>query len=257
VGGSERAPAGHRRREVSLAVSPDDELRAAIRAVAAQDVVIVAGSGNRPLDGEPLYEDFGEPRTGQDARAAISTAGYGAVLAVNATADGVDEVEGAVDVRGWVLQNSATDVAVPTYNAITTSVKGGTCVLPSVTTLSAAAEVIGIVVLLRAASPDDNARQIITRLESTADGTTAAPTVLTGAGTVQAVVEALTRPRRAAPAQRRGAGPQPGGHRCGAAPGPPRPAAAERDLAGAARGAALAIAALLRPLLARRGEWSD
>lgn len=243
---------------VSLAVPPDDALRAAVRAVADQDVVVVAGSGNRPVEGDPLFGEFGEVRTGEDARGAIFPAGYDEVVAVNATARGVPATEGEIDVRGSVLQNSATDVAVPTYGAVTASVNGGTCVLPSVTTSWAAAEVSGIVALLRAAYPRDNARQIVTRLRSTADGTTAGPTVLTGAGVVQPG-EALSRPLRPGRdgkvrtnAEEADTNPR------ATAPVPPedRLARTRRNAIwlGLIGGSALAIAALLRPLLARRRE---
>lgn len=245
---------------VSLAVSPTDALRDAVRALAVQDVVVVAGSGNRPADGDRLFADFGEVRTGEDAAQAIWPAGYDEVLAVNATAGGVPETEGEVDVRGSVLQNSATDVAVPTYGAVTASVNGGTCQLSSVATSWAAAEVSGIVALLRARYPDENARQIVSRLRDTADGATASPTVLTGAGVVQPA-EALSRPLR--PGRDGGV---PGNaeeqdtNRRATAPVPPedRLAQTRRNAIwlGLIGGAALAVAALVRPLLTRRRAGS-
>jgi membrane-anchored mycosin MYCP len=241
---------------VSLAVPPDDELAAAVRAVAAQDVVIVAGSGNRPVEGDPLFAEFGEPRTGEDAAGAIYPAGYDGVVAVNATAAGVPTTGGEVDVRGSVLQNSATDVAAPTYGAVTTSVTGGTCLLPSVATSWAAGQVSGLVALMRARFPDDNARQIVARLTDTATGVAANPTVLEGAGVVQPA-EALSRPLR----------PRPGGQvdrpaeeadriPRASAPVPPedRLAQTRRNAIwlGLIGGSALVVSALLRPLLVRR-----
>ena len=98
---------------VSLQVSPTAELAAAVREVVARDVVVVAGSGNRPVEGDPLFAEFGEVEDGEDAAEAVFPAGYDDVVAVNATAAGIPVTEGEVDVRGSVLQSSATDVAAP------------------------------------------------------------------------------------------------------------------------------------------------
>jgi membrane-anchored mycosin MYCP len=180
---------------LSISVEPSAALAAAIRKVAARDVIVVAASGNRPADDtDPLLAKYGEYRPGEDAVGDVFPAGYlDQVVAVNATADGylVDGEPG--EVRDWVLQNSATDVAAPTYRAVTLSINGGTCVLNQVATSWASAEVSGVVALLRSWYPHDNADQIVARLEATADGTTDGPTVLTGAGVVQPA-EAMTRP---------------------------------------------------------------
>jgi len=241
---------------VSLAVSPSGELRDAVRSLAAQDVVVVAGSGNRPAEGDPLFAQFGEVRTGEDASQAVWPAGYDQVVAVNATAGGVSDSADDIDVRDSVLQSSATDVAVPTYGAVTASVNGGTCVLPSIATSWAAAEVSGILALLRARYPDDNARQVVSRLRDTADGTTTSLSVLTGAGVVQPA-EALSRPLRpgrdgevAVNAEERDT------TRRATAPVPPadRLTQTRRNAVwlGLVGGAALVVAAMIRPLLARR-----
>ncbi len=180
---------------LSVSVEPSGALAAAVRRVEAQDVVVVAASGNRPVDdGDPLLAEYGEYRPGEDAVEDVFPAGYlDQVVAVNATADGylVDGEPG--EVRDWVLQSSATDVAAPTYRAVTLSTNGSTCVLNQVATSWAAAEVSGLVALLRSWYPDENADQIVARLEATADGTVDGRTVLTGAGVVQPV-EAMTRP---------------------------------------------------------------
>ena len=243
---------------VSLQVTPTAELAAAVRAVVEQDVVVVAGSGNRPVEGDPLYPEFGEAEDGEDAAGAIFPAGYDDVVAVNATAAGVPVTEGEVDVRGSVLQSSAIDVAAPTYGAVTTSVNGGTCVLPTVATSWAAAEVSGVLALLRAAYPDDNVMQVVARLRDTADGTPTNPTVLTGAGVVQPA-EALTRPLRPG---RAGAvdvnAEERDTTRSARAPVVPedRLAQTRRNAIwlGLIGGSALVVAALLRPLLVRRRE---
>lgn len=257
---------------VSLAVEPTDELEAAVRAVAGRDVVVVAAAGNRPLEGERLFAQFGgEPALGEDARGAIFPAGYDGVVAVGATAGGVDDEssdpasdssadsEGVVeeaDPRASVLQNSAIDVAVPTYNAVTTSITGGTCLLPSVLTTWAAGEVSGVVAMMRARFPEENADQIIARLRDTADGSPDNPTVLTGAGIVQPL-EALARPLRPAKdgTVMENVAEEDVNPRATAPIAPEDRLAQTRRNAvwlGLIGGTALVIAALLRPLLARR-----
>jgi len=241
---------------VALVVAPSDELEAAVRAVLDQDVVLVAGSGNRPADGEPLFDELGEVRTGEDAADAVFPAGYDGVLAVSATTGGVPDADDETDVRGSVLQSSAIDVAAPTYGAVTTSVTGGTCVLPAVATSWAAAEVGGVVAMLRAAYPGQNARQVVARLVQTADGTAAVPNSLTGAGVVQPD-EALARPLRPGPAgQVRASAEEPDRNPRATAPVPPADRLAETRRnaiwLGLIGGSALVVAALLRPLLARR-----
>ena len=92
-----------------------------------------------------------------------------------------------------MLQNSATDVAAPTYGGVSLGVNGSTCLLLDIATSWAAAEASGIVALLRDRYPDDSAAQIVARLEQTASGSPDDENVLTGAGVVQPL-EALTRP---------------------------------------------------------------
>jgi membrane-anchored mycosin MYCP len=243
---------------LSISVPPSGALAAAIRRVASRDVVVVAASGNRPADdSDPLLTQYAEYRPGEDAVEDVFPAGYlDQVVAVNATADGylVDGEPG--EVRDWVLQSSATDVAAPTYRAVTLSANGSTCVLNQVATSWAAAEVSGVVALLRSWYPDDNADQIVARLEATADGTVDERTVLTGAGVVQPV-EALTRPLSP---DRSGRIEQAVAEESriprATAPDPRTdPLAHARDRMvwwGLLGGAALVLALLLRPVLARR-----
>lgn len=243
---------------ISLAVPDDAELERLVRVLSeTHDIVVVAASGNRPAEGDPLYAEFGYdggPRPlGEDAADGVFPAAYDEVVAVNATAEGSDEMPGDT-----VLQSSATDVAAPTFGAISATTNGSTCVLREVATSWAAAEVSGVVAMLRSAYPQESASQIVARLTTTANGTTAVPTVLTGAGVVQPV-EALARPLR----------PEPDGtlDRTAVAEGgdlratEPEPEAdtlaRTRGLAvwwGLLGGGALVCALLLRPLLARRGD---
>ena len=225
---------------VALVVPPSDELEAAVRAVLDQDVVLVAGSGNRPADGEPLFEEFGEVRTGEDAAGAVFPAGYDGVLAVSATAGGVPDADDETDVRGSVLQSSAIDVAAPTYGAVTTSVTGGTCVLPAVATSWAAAEVAGIVAMLRAAAPRRElppGRGPPPRDRRRLDRRPQQPHRRRGGAARRSPGASLAPwPRGPRAHQRRGARPKPAGHRPGAGRGPPRRDQAQRDLARPDRG---------------------
>lgn len=238
---------------VPLATSDDPALREAVARLAAADVVVVAASGNRPTEStDPLFARFSSRRPGEDAAGAVFPAGYDSVLAVSATADGAP---GDVDARDLVLASSAVDVAAPTYDAVSVSLNGGTCLLPEVATSWAAAEVAGVVALLRARYPQESAPQIVARLVATADGSPVARSLLTGAGVVQPV-EALTRPvHPAADGSVAGLAREAGRFAPATAPDErPETAAAlrERMLRWALLGSAgLALALVLRPLLRR------
>jgi membrane-anchored mycosin MYCP len=175
---------------IAVAVPDDPRLAGVVHDLVRADLVVVAASGNRPAgEGEPLFAEFGQRRPGEDAAGAVFPAGYPGVLAVSATAEGAP----GIDARDQVLPNSATDLAAPTYAAVTVGLNGETCVLPQVATSWAAAEVGGVAALLRQRFPRETAAQVIARLLDTADGLPDTPTPMTGAGTVQPV-EALTRP---------------------------------------------------------------
>ena len=243
---------------VSLSVAATPALKSAVKAVRRQDVVVVAASGNRPTEEtDPLFTQYQEPRSGEDAVKDVHPAGYlDDVVAVNATADGY-VVDGApVDITGEVLQNSATDVAVPTYGAVSLGINGSTCVLSQLATSWAAAEVSGVIALLMSWFPKETDEQIIARLKATADGTVEGDTVLTGAGMVQPV-EAMTRPLSP---DKKGridqSTPEDSDIPQAVAPDPVNdPLDLMRDRAvwwGLLGGAAIVLALMLRPILARR-----
>jgi membrane-anchored mycosin MYCP len=247
---------------IALQLDGTPELRQAIHALArpANDVVIVAASGNRPSEGDPLTQEFPQtPRPGEDARSFIFPAGYtDDVIAVSASADGVPVSAGTVaDQTATVLFNSATDVAAPTAGAVVVDGTGTTCVLPpEVQTSWATGLVGGVVALLRSAFPDETAAQVETRLVETADGRADETDRLYGAGTVQPVdaltrvlqmsrsgtLESTTSEDRRAPTVR--------------APEPrPDPLTGIRRASvwwGLLGGAALVVTALVRPIISRR-----
>jgi membrane-anchored mycosin MYCP len=241
---------------VALRVPDSPALEEAVRTLHEdRDVVVVAASGNRPTEEtDDLYSTHAEPVPGEDAVGDVFPAGYtDHVVAVSATAGG--HPDAGFDLVGAVLPSSATDVAAPTYGAVSVALNGSTCLLPDVATSWAAAEVAGVVALLRSRYPDDTADQAVARLRETASGAAEDRNVLTGAGVVQPV-EALTRPLTpddggAVDRSR------PEGGAAGAATPPERdgdPLASAREDAvwwGLLGGGTLILALLLRPLLTR------
>ncbi|WP_193615128.1 S8 family serine peptidase [Nocardioides lijunqiniae] len=191
---------------VSLALALPEQLRDDLREVladlAAKDVVVVAATGDRPEEGQPLYADFGyadregedagTPPPGEDARGGTWPASAPNVVAVNATATAlVDDEVVPGDAATDVLRSSATDVAAPTRDAVSLGMDGAsTCLISDVSTVYAAAEVSGVVALLRSTF-DETAPQIVARLTNSATGSPTSSNVLTGHGVVQPV-EALT-----------------------------------------------------------------
>jgi membrane-anchored mycosin MYCP len=238
---------------VSLAVRPSKRLAEAVRKAWDAGVVIVASAGNRPTtQGELNFSELATFHPGEDAAKLVYPAGYPHVVAVNATAEGA----GNVTLEDSVLHNSQTDVAAPTYRAVSVAINGSTCLVPEIATSWSAAEVSGVLALIRSRYPHDGAAEAVARLVDTASGSPTAPTSLEGAGVVQPV-EALTRPLPA------GGDPTgiPGGGRAVARATAPEPQAdvlaATRDHAvwwGLLGGGALLLAVLARPALARRRD---
>jgi membrane-anchored mycosin MYCP len=237
---------------ISLSVGRDDpELRAAIKQLVALDVVVVASAGNAPeaSDSSGSSGSSGSFRGTPRSDASVYPADYPGVLAVSAVAPGND------DPRQYVVPNKDTDVAAPTVGGLSHNINGQACQVTEVATSWAAAEVSGVVALLRAAFSRDNAEQVVARLEATAEGSDEAANPWTGAGVVQAH-DALTRTltlRRDGRVERTV---QEVGETATAPPAPERV-----DLFGSSRtlvlwagllaGALMALAFILRPLLRR------
>ncbi|MCW2793988.1 MAG: peptidase and in, kexin, sedolisin [Nocardioides sp.] len=244
---------------MSLSLSPNPQLKAALRRVVKSDAVVVAASGNRPIDTDPLWAKFGEGGSetglGEDAAGQVFPAAYDGVVAVNATADADPDV---TDLSTVVLPNSDTDVAAPTYDAVSVALNGSNCRIQQTATSWSAAEVSGVVALLRSTFPHEKAPQIVARLLRTANGAMDEPTLFQGAGVVQPL-EAVTRtlhPDRTGDLAL--STPVESGHQRATAPEPEADVlAATRDHAiwwGLLGGGALLLALLLRPVLARRRD---
>ncbi len=147
---------------ISLAVETSDPaLESAVARLVAQDLVVVAASGNKEEGDASADDDFaGTP--GNDAE--VYPADYPGVLAVSATTpDGSDPAT-------YVKPNLDTDVAAPTSGAISVNASGQVCVVQQVATSWAAAEVSGILALLRETYPRETPRQLVARLEATTEG---------------------------------------------------------------------------------------
>ena len=154
----------------ALRVGASPALRQAVGRVVDAGVVLVAAAGNLEQEEDPLPP-------GGDAE--VWPADYPGVLGVSAAAPP------GTDPAGSVLRNADTDVAAPTVGATSVLVDGSDCVVDEVATSWAAAEVAGVVALLREAYPDDTVAQLVRRVVATADGVEDARNPFTGAGSVQ------------------------------------------------------------------------
>lgn len=241
---------------VSLRIGHDPEVERLVRALWRRGTVVIGASGNRPSTGDPDSEelaDFVEPGPGQDAASVVFPAGYDEVVAVSATADGLDD---ARDASAFVLPSSRTDVAAPVVGAVTVGLNGGTCLLHDVVTSWAAAEVTGVLALLKSVHPADSAAELVARLVETADGHPEVRSPYTGAGVVQPL-EALRRPVHLAGGELQGTAVA--GHQPRAVAPPPEGDAYAGPRRDAVRwavlgGGAIALALVLRPVLVRRAR---
>lgn len=173
---------------ISLAVPQSDPvLESAVARLVDQGVVVVAAAGNASATPDEGFR--GTP--GNDAD--VYPADYPGVLAVSAVPPG-DEHPSA-----YVLPNLDTDVAAPTVGAISVNATGQVCEVDQVATSWAAAEVTGVMALLKERFPRETPQQLVARLQATTEGAGApegpdgeAASPWTGAGVVQAH-DALTR----------------------------------------------------------------
>ena len=151
---------------VGFDVEGDAALARAVRDLARRDVVIVAATGDRPIDGQPGFEEYGgAPAPGEDVSGQVLPAGYDGVLGVTSTAGGV----ASADASTSVLLSRDIDVAVPTYGAVALAPNGATCAIDPIGSAPAAGSR-----RRRGAAPlgasDDNACQIVSPLTASASG---------------------------------------------------------------------------------------
>ncbi|MGN0064158.1 MAG: S8/S53 family peptidase [Nocardioides sp.] len=230
---------------LSIPSDPDGQVAAAVDALVARDVVVVAATGNR----EAETKASGTPRSD----ASRFPADLDNVLGVSAVGPvGTSPAD-------YVLPNRGTDVASPTAGAVSYNANGQRCRTDTVATSWAAANVSGLVALLRQAYPDDTAQQIVARIVATTEGAGArdengdAENVWTGGGVVQ-VHDALTRELASTPDGEVSRSQTEVSADAQAPPPPPKV-----DLFGSSRvlllwgglaaGSLLALAFMLRPLL--------
>jgi membrane-anchored mycosin MYCP len=231
---------------ISLTLPQSDKaLKAAVQRLRAMDVVVVAAAGNAPAETSTSFAGT------RDSDAEVYPADYQGVVGVSAVGPGGD-----TDLRPYVRPNKDTDVAAPTLGALAVNLNGQRCqISEEIATSYAAAQVSGVVALLRARYPSESAKQVVARLVRTAEGSDLRPSPWTGAGVVQAA-DALTHqltPKRNGSLPRSSAEPR---SDATAPPAPARP-----DVHGPSRhmllwfglvlGAVVALAFVTRPLLRR------
>ncbi|WP_161962288.1 S8 family serine peptidase [Nocardioides speluncae] len=235
---------------VSLTTGSTEALKDAVKRAQANDILVVAATGNRTGDGDEEIEPY-EP--GENAKK--FPASYDGVLGVNAnTAAGETEN----DVAGYVLASRSTDVTAPTALAVTAYPEGGTCLLSEdqVATSWSTAMVSGLAAMIWEEFPKYTPEQTAARIMETANGSTDDRNVFTGFGVIRPV-EALTRDLTISrEGEVSGARPERKETGRASAPEPPadRYADARRSFVwwGLLAGGALVLAALLRPLFARQ-----
>lgn len=220
---------------VPLQVPDSPALKAAVEGLIGAGTVVVAAAGDRDTG-----QASPSPYTGsEDAAGSVFPAGYPGVVAVAAALDDPSQVD---------LANSRTTVAAPmTGTVVSYALGGGTCLVTPSSSF-AAAEVGGVLALIKQRFPHASGTELVQRLTQTASGRPDVSDPFEGAGVVQPL-EALTRPLGTTTAP----------HQTTRPATVPR---AEPDLLRGTRRAAvwwglgsgglLVLALLLRPLLARR-----
>lgn len=239
---------------VPTTVARSSELEDEVRALHRAGVLVVAASGDRPpADSRSPLERYafgeeGAAAPGENALGDAWPADFESVLSV-----GVAPTE--EEVTGFAVQNSGIDVAAPVQGGVSYGPNGKPCVVTAPSTEYAAAYVAGVAALVWSGRPGDSAAELRERLVRTANGSEDPEAVsrVTGAGVVQPV-EALQR--RDLTSSRE----DPGSDVAQRA----EPPGARADLLASTRRnalwwglvgfAALVIALLLRPVLARRRE---
>lgn len=227
---------------VPTEVQATPALRAAVGRLHAAGALVVAAAGDRGAAEFLDDYDDGGPAAGEDAAADVGPAASDDVLTVGVSSPGATNV----------LRNSQTDVAAPGLGSVSISVEGGgSCLVTSVSSHWAAAQVAGVAALVWSVHRGDTADELRARLEGTATGNGSQASPLTGFGMVQPV-EAIQRPVEGMDGTGAGGEVVPRGE-------VPEEradllATTRRDAVwwGLAGGGALVVLLVLRPVLARR-----
>lgn len=227
---------------VPMEVASSPALTAAVRRLHAGGALLVAAAGDRP-QGEGFLEDYvGEPEPGEDAAAEVWPAGDPRVVTAGVSVP---------DPYETVLRNSGVDLAAPGTGSVSIGLDGGWCVVTSVSTHWAAAQVAGVAALVWSVFDGDTAGELRARLEGSASGNGGQASPLTGSGVVQAraalqrPVEGMAQNARDDESVPRGQVPR---ERADLLAGP-RHDAVRWGLAG---GGAVVVLLVLRPVLSRR-----
>lgn len=227
---------------IPMEVLHTDSLEKAAQALVASGALVIAAAGDRPATDDSFLKSYAgdEAAPGEDAVDDVWPAGGDGVVSV-----GVSTPTTAV------LRNSGIDLAAPGTGSVSKALNGAWCVVTTVSSHWAAAQVAGVAALVWSIYSGDTAQQLEQRLEGTASGNGEAASPLTGYGVVQPV-EAILRDVNGMGAE---------GHEAEVVPRArvPRERA---DLLADARenavwwglggGGALVILLVLRPVLARR-----
>lgn len=219
-----------------------DTLEQAVDGLVDSGALVIAAAGDRPAEGSFLNAYAGAAKPGEDAAADVWPAGAEGVVSVGASAPGAQDI---------VLRNSGIDLAAPGTGSVARALNGGACVVTSVSSHWATAQVAGLAALVWSVHAKDSAAELRSRLQGTASGNGEAVSPVIGYGVVQPV-EALQREVDAMGADR----PDPD-------PIPRATAPRERaDLLADAKenavwwglggGGALVVLLILRPVLSRR-----
>ncbi len=248
---------------VSLTVGPSDELERAVRAVVRSGAVLVAASGDVPLEEDGPFAAIAEGGPGEDGAQEIFPAGYAGripgVVAVSST------VPDDVDPREFLLPNSATTVIAPSAGGVSYAVDDTRCSIPEPTSVYAAATVSGVLALLATVYPSETPEQLVARLVETAAGSAVDPGPVANRFLGHGVVQPLEALDRVVDPKPDGDVPrldQPDPINEPAAMDPPDPdllATAREDAVWWALGAGglIAVLLLLRPVIGRRRRETD
>ncbi|WP_182378963.1 S8 family serine peptidase [Nocardioides sp. WS12] len=226
---------------IPMEVLHTDSLEKAVAALVASGVLVIAAAGDRPADDSFLTSYANDKASpGEDAVADVWPAG----------GDGVVSVGVSTPTDG-VLRNSGIDLAAPGTGSVSKALNGAWCVVTTISSHWAAAQVAGVAAVVWSVHRGDTAKQLEERLEGTASGNGEGASPLTGYGVVQPV-EAILRDVNGMGAE---------GHEADVVQRAREPReradllAEARDNAvwwGLGGGGALVILVVLRPVLSRR-----